>query len=184
MVFLFIGVFLYIDITISKWLVRSWFSFKQKLFFFQKQRENLSHNKTILLHSTLCTCFIWAGVLSAGSSCHGRIYLEGKHSLRRLQSDCHPAFWCFKYLLLWSEGHFIISLHEKKIKIYCSLVFEWCQKYFWENHSQFLLQMWSYFIIYALDLVTKLTFEYFSQSVPPKHPVVSKYKLRHDSKKC
>lgn len=55
---------------------------------------------------------------------------------------------------------------------------------FWENHSQFLLQMWSYFIIYALDLITKLTFEYFSQSVPPKHPVVNKYKLRHDSKKC
>lgn len=34
-------------------------------------------------------------MLSAGSSCHSLIYLEGKHSLGRLQSGCHQAFLMF-----------------------------------------------------------------------------------------
>lgn len=40
--------------------------------------------------------------------------------------------------MLWSEGHFIISLHEKLTKIYYSQVFESCEKSFW-GKSGFLL---------------------------------------------
>lgn len=87
------------------------FFFKRKLFVFKRHKQNLSHHKTVCSIQHFVRVSYGRG-LSLGGSCLGLIYLEGKHSLGRLQSGCHQAFLMVHISVLVGRD-FIISSHEK-----------------------------------------------------------------------
>lgn len=59
-----------------------------------------------------------AGVLSVGAAAAALFILRENIHLGVYSLAATRLFWRFKYLLLWSEGHFIIRLHEKSTAVW------------------------------------------------------------------